>query len=272
MIQLMHNWVVPSPLPPIEVLDKVGSTNALLMERGRSGAVHGAAVRARVQTAGRGRRAHGWSSPKGGLYLSVLVRPHAAAGQLPGLPVACALGIVDALHSVGCLQAKLKWPNDVVVGRAKLAGILTELGQRDTGSFAVCGVGVNVSEPEEGATMPGALVPVGLATSLNVGCTLPSLDELAECVRTGILSAVESWERGLAGCGENTAPLFGIVDAYNERLAFRGERVSVFAIDGARVFDGTLLGVDEEGHALVRDDVGCNRVLDASRVSIRPVE
>ena len=256
-------------LPPIEVLDEVASTNALMMERGRAGAAHGAAVRARVQTAGRGRRAHGWSSPEGGLYLSVLIRPQVASARLPGLPVACALGIVDALRSVGCSRARLKWPNDVVFGRAKLAGILTELGQGDAGAFAVCGVGVNMHVPKA-AVAPGALVPAGLATSLDAGCALLDLDELAERVRVGILDAVGSWERGLVGCSEDTPPLTGIVDAYNECLAFRGERVSVFAVDGAKVVDGTLLGVDDEGHALVENRSGRVSLLDASLVSIRP--
>ena len=257
-------------LPPIEVLDEVASTNALLMARGRAGAAHGAAVRARVQTAGRGRRAHGWSSPEGGLYLSVLIRPEVVSAHLPGLPVACALGIVDALRTVGCSRAQLKWPNDIVVGRAKLAGILTELGQGDAGAFAVCGVGVNMRAPGEAVIAPGALTPTGLATSLDAGYALPGLDEMAERVRAGILDAEQAWERGLAGCSASTPPLTGIVDAYNECLAFRGERVSVFAVDGAKVFDGTLLGVDDEGHALVENRSGRVSLLDASFVSIRP--
>lgn len=257
-------------LPPIEVLDEVESTNALMMARGRAGAVHGAAVRARVQTAGRGRRAHAWSSPEGGLYLSVLIRPQVASAQLPGLPVACALGIAGALRAVGCSRAQLKWPNDVVVGRVKLAGILTELAWGDAGPFAVCGVGVNMRMPEEAAIAPGALTPVGLETSLDAGYTLPNLDELAERVRAGILDAERAWEHGLADGGDHAAPLAGIVNAYNERLAFRGERVSVFAIDGAKVCDGMLMGVNEEGCALVRDDAGAVRPLDASLVSIRP--
>lgn len=257
---------------PIEVLDEVGSTNALMMERGRAGAAHGAAVRARVQTAGRGRRAHGWSSPKGGLYLSVLIRPRVAPAQLPGLPVACALGIVDALRAAGCSRAQLKWPNDVVVGRAKLAGILTELGQTDDGPFAVCGVGVNVRAPEASAVMPGALAPAGLADSLDAGYVLPDLDGLAERVRAGILTAVGSWECGLTGYDEGVAPLTGIVDAYNERLAFRDESVFVCAIDGERLSSGVLRGVDERGNALVEGDAGGGiQAFDASLVSIRPV-
>ncbi len=87
---------------PIEVLDEVGSTNAVLMERALAGAPHGTAIRARVQTAGRGRRTHNWASPEGGLYLSILVKPTVSDCALPGLPVAFGLGVVRALEGAGC--------------------------------------------------------------------------------------------------------------------------------------------------------------------------
>lgn len=73
------------------VLESVGSTNEELMSRARAGAPHGMAIRARTQTAGRGRRAHNWASPDGGLYLSILLRPDLAPTQLPGIPVALSL-------------------------------------------------------------------------------------------------------------------------------------------------------------------------------------
>lgn len=258
-------------LPRIEVLDEVASTNVWLMERGRAGAPHGSAVRARAQTAGRGRRDHRWISPEGGLYLSVLIRPRVASMQLPGLPVACALGIVDAQRGMGCSHAQLKWPNDVVVGTAKLAGILVELGQTDDGPFAVCGVGVNVNRPEKVPDVSSALQPTSLASCLGDDTALPTLDAMACQVRAGIMETVATWEHGLTGTGEAVAPLTGIVDAYNERLAFRGERVTIHAIDGPATGSGVLLGVDEWGRALVEDDTGYVLHLDASQASIRPL-
>lgn len=261
-------------LPPLEVVDEIGSTNAEMLARGRAGAPHGAAIRARRQTAGRGRRAHDWVSPEGGLYLSVLIRPRVASAQLPGLPVACALGVVDVLRAAGCPRARLKWPNDIVVGAAKLAGILTELAVGGGGPFAVCGVGVNMAAPCEDRTLaaagPAALAPVGLTACLEEGCTPPSLDGLAAAVREGIVGSAGSWERGLAEAGEGAPFLAPVIDAYNERLAFRGGRVSVHGIDGPQVAEGILLGVDEQGRALVEDDAGRVLRLDASRASLRP--
>lgn len=221
----------------IEVFDELESTNAAMKARGRAGALHGAALRARVQTAGRGQRAHTWSSPEGGLYLSILIRPEVPRDALPGLPVACALGALRALREAGCPRASLKWPNDIVVGRRKLAGMLTELSSSKEGVFAVYGIGVNMKAPVIAATGPTAapdpiaaagsvaaaassaaagptaaaglgpapLAPAGLLEELAVGVQPPSLDRLAELVRARVLESVDEW-----------------MDAYGQSGAYRG--------------------------------------------------
>lgn len=227
----------------IEVFDELESTNAAMKARGRAGALHGAALRARVQTAGRGQRAHTWSSPEGGLYLSILIRPGVPRDALPGLPVACALGALRALREAGCPRASLKWPNDIVVGRRKLAGMLTELSSSKEGVFAVYGIGVNMKAPVIDATVPTAapdpiaatypgvatgsvaaaassamagptaagglgpapLAPTGLLEELAAGVQPPSLDCLAELVRARVLESVDEW-----------------MDAYGQSGAYRG--------------------------------------------------
>ncbi len=286
---------------PIEVYDELGSTNAELMVRGRADAPHGMAVRARVQTAGRGQRAHGWTSPKGGLYLSVLVRPHVPAAVLPGLPVACALGVLGALRSVGCVSARLKWPNDVVVDGRKLAGILTELGSSASGTFAVCGVGVNMHAPQlkrgdvwqvehegflqtghgqvggerAGTTAsagPAALPPAGLIDALDDVCEAPTLDELAEHVRAGILLEVAAWEQRVAGAANDVPLLYGLADEYNAALTFVEEPVHVYAIDGDLIDQGIFKGVDSRGHAVLQKSDGTHITYDAVAVSLRPVK
>ena len=261
-------------IPPIEAVDEIGSTNAGLMARGRAGAQHGTAIRAAVQTAGRGRRDHAWRSPAGGLYLSVLIRPHVAPRLLPGLPVACALGALGSLRDAGAKGALLKWPNDVIVGDRKLAGILTELGGLGGGAFAVCGIGVNVvrarADPDDARMRAGlALRPVSLTECAGEGGPC-DLGALAERVRAGILASASSWEHGLVGEGGGAEPLTGIVDGYNAHLAFMGEPVTVFAVDGAPAARGLFRGVDAQGHALVDLDGGRRAAYDAAAVSIRP--
>lgn len=319
----------------IEVFDELESTNAAMKARGRAGALHGAALRARVQTAGRGQRAHTWSSPEGGLYLSILIRPGVPRDALPGLPVACALGALRALREAGCPRASLKWPNDIVVGRRKLAGMLTELSSSKEGVFAVYGIGVNMKAPVIDATVPTAapdpiaatypgvatglvaaaapsatagptaagglgpapLVPAGLLEELAAGVQPPSLDCLAELVRTRVLESVDEWMdaygqsgayRGLPKPGSRVlgpdttrwiedpvragaeGPLAPLLAPYNACLAFVGHAVRVFAIDGEERARGTFLGVDGYGHALVALQDGAVGTYDAANVSIRP--
>lgn len=285
--------------PPIEVYDEIGSTNAELMARGRADAPHGVAVRARVQTAGRGQRAHGWASPDGGLYLSVLLRPNVSPYMLPGLPVVCALGILRALRSSDCSRAQLKWPNDVVVEGRKLAGILVELGTSNAGTYAVCGVGVNMHVPQlkrgdvwqvehegflqtghgqvgserAGTTTsagPAALPPAGLIDALDDVCEAPSLDDLAERVRAGILSEVNAWEQRVAGAANDAPLLYGLADAYNAALAFVDEPVHIYAIDGDLIDQGIFKGVDSWGHAVLQKSDGTRIEYDAVAVSLRP--
>ena len=207
-------------LPSLMMLDEVGSTNDEALALGRAGAPHGAAVAARSQTAGRGRRGHAWASPPGNLYLSVVLRPRLAPTRLAGLAGACGLGVLRIAD-----EALLKWPNDVYARGRKLAGVLVEAARDDAGElFAVCGVGVNV------ARAPRGLDAISLA---ELGGA-PPLPSLAEALREGVVS------------------LDGIRDAYLARLAWLGETVRVLAAeDGAELARGAFETVDAWGRAVV---------------------
>ena len=100
--------------PELQIVASTGSTNDDVMELGRGSAPHGACVAAHEQTAGRGRRGHGWGSPSTGLYLSVLLRPDVPMSHYMGISAVCGMGVLDALRSLGATRAALKWPNDVV--------------------------------------------------------------------------------------------------------------------------------------------------------------
>lgn len=137
----------------LDVVAQTGSTNADLLARASSGTdIDGAVLIAEQQTSGRGRHGRQWSAaPRGQIALSVGVRvddvPTAGWGWLS---LATGLAVVDAVASVSPVEAGLKWPNDVLAGGGKLAGILVEVTQ----PFAVIGIGVNVTEapPDVGAT------------------------------------------------------------------------------------------------------------------------
>lgn len=255
----------------IEVLDEVSSTNEELMQRARAGAPEGAALRARTQRAGRGRRAHSWTSPAGGLYLSILIKPDVPDRVLSGLPVACGLGVVGALEELGCEEVMLKWPNDVVTERGKLGGILVELGRSSGEKLAVCGFGLNTRPVALAWRDPAALPIVGLYDCLPEGIDVPGLDELAELIRASVLESVDLWAEGVTKAGNAATPLTGILDIYNDLLAYAGRRVYVSAPDGSVSEVGVLRGIEAWGRALVELEDGSVKAFDASCASLRPV-
>lgn len=222
----------------VRVLDEVGSTNDEVRSLGLAGAPHGSAVAARRQTAGRGRRGHTWASPEGNLYLSVLLRPDVPPSKLPGLAAACGLGVLDGLSGLELSNApQLKWPNDILASDRKLGGILVEAGRDDSGgTFAVCGVGVNVKRA------PADLEAISLA---DLGAT-PPFSALARALRDGIVARTDAW----ASAGGNE-PLAGIRDDYLESLAWLDREVRVLAPDGAPLACGSFETVDLWGRAVV---------------------
>ncbi|OUP09181.1 biotin--[acetyl-CoA-carboxylase] ligase [Collinsella sp. An2] len=259
-------------LGKIEVLDEVGSTNDELMARARAGAPHGAALRARSQVAGKGRRTHQWSSPTGGLYMSVLVVPEVPDRLLPGLPVACGIGVAHTLYHLGCKSVRLKWPNDIVVDEGKLGGILVEVSRSSGRTVAVCGLGINYRTPRIEHPTDGSLPVVGLMRCLPDGAMLPEIDELAECLREGILVSVEEWTERALAAGSDALPLTGLIDTYHQFLAYIEQPVVVFSPEGSMYEiheSGILRGVDGWGRARVETEPGKIEYFDASQVSIR---
>lgn len=130
---------------PLEVLDEVGSTNDRLRECARAGAPVWSVVAALRQTAGRGRRGRRWVSAPGNLHFSVMLPPPADVAALGLVPLVAGLAVAEALVEFG-VEARLKWPNDVLASGRKLAGLLAE-GSSSGGvqEWIVLGVGVNVA-------------------------------------------------------------------------------------------------------------------------------
>ncbi len=126
----------------VRLYDSVGSTNDEARLLAREGAAHGTVVTAREQIAGRGRQGRGWASPPGNLYLSAVLRLELPLARIAELSFVAALAVADAVDAVlpaGRLST-LKWPNDVLVDGAKIAGILIEQAERAT----IVGIGVNI--------------------------------------------------------------------------------------------------------------------------------
>src|SRR5215471_7801256 len=251
-----------------------GSTNSDALGLARDGAPEGIVVVADHQTAGRGRRARSWVAPPGAsLLLSVLLRPPAAVAG--AATMATAVALAEAVAAVAGVEAGLKWPNDLVVGDRKLAGILAEAdwpaganisgGYRpprpDERAVVVVGVGTNVAWPEPGDLDADLADLATTATALSwEGATVDRVDLLVAFlrrleIRYGALRA------------EGPAPL---LDEWRRRSATLGRRVRVDL--GADDVAGTAVDVTAEGHLVVETDEGDRRTLAVGDVvHLRPV-
>ena len=172
---------------PLLSYDEVTSTNDVLKDLAVEGAGEGTAVVARRQTQGRGRRGRSWSSVPGqGVYLSVLLRPEIPAADAGLLAILGGVAVVRALEHLGLSELTLKWPNDVLARRKKIAGILIEprIGEGRI-EFAVVGIGINVAQKAEEWT--DALKET--ATSCHMEGVLVSCDHVTRAV----LEELEAW-------------------------------------------------------------------------------
>jgi BirA family biotin operon repressor/biotin-[acetyl-CoA-carboxylase] ligase len=135
------------PWLKMEIHDCLESTNTYLMQKLSGGQTHASCVATNLQTKGRGRRGRSWQAGLGAsLTFSLLWRFQCGAASLSGLSLAVGVALIRALHGMGIQQAQLKWPNDVLINREKLAGILIELqGDMDGPSSAVIGIGINLN-------------------------------------------------------------------------------------------------------------------------------
>ena len=268
----------------LRVVDVTTSTNDDAREAAREGAPHGSAVAARVQTAGRGRRRHVWESPRGSLYLSCVLRPSVPMHFFTGLPAVCALGVLDCLRDdLGIAQAALKWPNDIVAGPSKLAGILVEAGSSAMGTFAVCGVGVNVapamadSAPQAQATPEAAAVPSPEALArtcleelVEDPSKLPAFEDIAELLRRRIVARVDAWDLACRQGRAQAGPLAPILNEYFDCCPLLGHRVRALSPESELVCTGYFAGLDCWGRATVRRDDGAEVVYTSEMVSLRP--
>jgi BirA family biotin operon repressor/biotin-[acetyl-CoA-carboxylase] ligase len=229
--------------------DELDSTNTWLLDAAGRGAAEGTVAVADRQSAGRGRLGRRWESPGGsGLLASVLFRPHLEPAELFAASALVALAGTDAIESVAGVSVGAKWPNDLVVGDRKLAGVLAETSGAGTDDLAVVvGIGINVSWP-----MPG-----DEATELNATC----LEALSggPIDRASLLDAMlDSVERRRPQL--DSAPGRASLIAELESCTVSvGRTVRVQASGEALV--GTALGLDAQGRLIL--DVGGERCVVA---------
>lgn len=238
----------------LDVVDSLGSSNLTLVERARAGAPHGSVLVAEEQTAGRGRRGRAWSAPRySSVMMSVLVRPEADPARWGWIPLLTGVAIVDAVRTAGVV-ATVKWPNDVLVGDRKLAGILCEVVPTAQGAGVVAGWGINVDQT-------AAELPSGTATSLRLEGG--PIDRAA--LLLAVLDSWESWYRRWEAEDEQ------LDRAYARYSGTIGRQVEVQLPDGSRL-RGAASGVDDRGGLVIVVDGREHVVAAADVVHLRPEE
>jgi BirA family biotin operon repressor/biotin-[acetyl-CoA-carboxylase] ligase len=224
----------------VEVVDQAPSTNALVVERARAGAGEGLVVVTEHQTAGRGRLDRSWETPaRSALTFSVLLRPTAPTRSWPWLPLLAGYAVDKALKAAG-FEAGVKWPNDVLIGDRKVAGILVERVETDQGPCAVVGIGINVG-------LGADELPVPTATSLAIeadGGPVPDRTALLVDVLASLREAYDAWQAGgdLAG--------MRLAESYADACVTVGREVRVDLPDGS-VLTGMATAIDPSGHLVV---------------------
>ena len=231
---------------------KIGSTNTAAMTAAAEGAPEGSVFLAEEQTAGRGRGANTWQSPRStGIYCSVVVRPSLPPSDVLVLSLAAGLAVQSAIQQIDSrVDADLKWPNDVLVDGKKVCGILTEMNAEATRvRHIVVGIGINVNQ----ASFPKELQ----ATSLRLsGGSEWSRVELA----AALLKSLDHEYRQLV---ENSDAQESILRRFAESSTWvRGKAVRID--ENGAGFEGTTEGLDARGFLQVRTQKGIRTVLSGT--------
>lgn len=239
------------------VYPELDSTNTRLKSMASQGAPQGTVLIADRQTGGRGRLGRTFLSPAGvGVYLSILLRPGCRPMELMHLTCAAAAAMCRALESAAGIRPGIKWTNDLVWGKRKLAGILTEMGLNAAGNvdWAIVGIGVNCCQAE--ADFDPEIRDKACSLAMAAG---HEIDRAR--VAAAMLEALWEMDASLLTGKEE------MLRFYRARCVTLGKEVSI--VKGDEVRHGKALDVDEEGALVVRFSDGHAEAVSSGEVSVR---
>jgi BirA family biotin operon repressor/biotin-[acetyl-CoA-carboxylase] ligase len=258
----------------VRVVEETGSTNADLLAEAQAGTREGLVLVAEAQTAGRGRMGRRWvSPPRCSLTFSVLLRPPVPAGLLGWVPLLAGVAVASALEHTAGVDTRLKWPNDVLVDGAKIAGILAER----WGNAVVVGTGINVLQRRGELPVPTAtslLLARGTGPAQDQG-TGPAHEQgmgpaeargsadgadMRERLLTAVLDELARWYRAwLDQPQPGDADGCGLHAAYLRRSSTVGTLVTVM-LPGGQSLSGTATNIDTVGRLEMSTPAGLIRI------------
>ncbi len=238
----------------LHYFDSIDSTNTYAKALARQGAPEGTVILAGMQTGGRGRLGRSFSSPAGaGLYFSLILRPACRPESLMHLTCAVGVAAAEAVEKATGKKPGIKWTNDLVFGKRKLGGILTELSvdpQTGLVDFAIVGVGINCLQ--KAGEFP--------ADIRDIAC---SLADTGKAVSPAYLAAFLMDALYRMDLQEKAA----VMERFRENCVTLGQQVSLVRGDSIR--HGTALQVDSDGGLIVRFPNGSIETVTSGEVSVR---
>ena len=264
----------------VRVVEETGSTNADLLAKARSGAGEGLVLVAEAQTSGRGRMGRRWiSAPRRALTFSVLLRPAVPAGLVGWAPLLAGVAVASALERTAGVDARLKWPNDVLVDGAKIAGILAER----WGNAVVIGTGINVLQQRGELPVPTATSLLvtqaagpgpAAARAAEVRGTAPAESptagvDIRERLLAAVLDDLAHWYRAwLDQPQPGDADGCGLREEYLRRSGTVGAAVTVM-LPGGQDLTGMAAGIDAAGRLEIQSPAGLVQVSAGDVVHLR---
>ena len=247
--RLASDWV-----KEILVFEKTSSTNDRAMELGVAGSNGPSVVLAETQSAGRGRFGRVWnSSPREGIWFSLMFRPELPVEHWTRLPSAAALAVAHALEEAGVRHVGVKWPNDLQIGSAKVAGILVETGSHvKKGPFAVIGIGINANQSK----FPADLATKATSIKQVLGFAID---------RNDLASKLIAHLQMTMQCKANEHP--EMIQELRERSTLLGNSIR-FETPTQKTIDGVAADLDDEGRLIVQTQDGGFITLNAGEVSL----
>lgn len=239
----------------VEYRDEVDSTNNLAKELAAKGAIEGTLVVADKQNNGKGRLGRNWESPAGtGIWMSLILRPNILPQYASELTLVAGLGVCEAIKKSTGLDAKIKWPNDVVVNGKKVCGILTEMSaEMDRINYVVVGIGINANIE----TFPEELP---YATSLKI-------EGQKEYIRKEIIQCfLEIFEKDYNQYGVDMS-LEALRARYEENCITLHKRVKLLKREGESIAEA--IGITNSGALIVKYENGMEEEIVSGEVSVR---
>lgn len=238
--------------------EETDSTNTEIKKAAEQNAVHGTLAVADYQSMGKGRRGRSWTSPHGvGIWMSILLRPKLHPSCASMLTLVAALAVADGIREACGLDAKIKWPNDIVVNGKKVCGILTEMStELDCINYVVVGIGINANTVE----FPEELNPIATSLLLETG---------ERVSRSRVIREVMTALEGYYALFLEHQDMSALLQTYNERLANKDNAVRVLASE--HEYTGMAEGINKEGELLVRMENGELRRVISGEVSVRGI-